>query len=328
MSKFYRKATRTKSAVLFIIFNRPGTTARVFDEIRNARPNRLYVAADGPRPEREGEDELCNATRTIVNTIDWECEVKTLFRDTNLGCKTAVSSAIDWFFENEEEGIILEDDCLPGKTFFGFCDTLLEKYRNDTRIRHISGCNFQQGQKWGNNSYYFSNLTHVWGWASWRRVWKDHDKELNKYSTTEVNDLLKNIFDDEVIVDTWSRIFEDVKAGKINSWAYPLTFTNFFNNSLSIIPNNNLVNNIGFDGEATHTFNKDSFQANISINEITEITHPKVILPQRFADKNTLDHEFHVAEQTRKRNALHNRFKRWVRSLSYDDSLKPSHSLS
>ena len=115
-----------KSAVLFIIFNRPDTTKKVFDQIKAGKPGRLYIAADGPRMNRPGEEVLCRQTREIINDVDWPCEVKTLFRQTNQGCKEAVSSAIAWFFENEEEGIILEDDCLPNNSFFRFCDTLLE----------------------------------------------------------------------------------------------------------------------------------------------------------------------------------------------------------
>jgi hypothetical protein len=138
-----------KSAVLFIIFNRPDTTKQVFAKIKVGKPRRFYVAADGPRTDRPGEDELCKQTRAIINEVDWDCDVKTLFRTTNGGCKEAVSSVITWFFENEEEGIILEDDCLPADSFFRFCDTLLEKYRFDNRIGNISGRNLQHGKKWG-----------------------------------------------------------------------------------------------------------------------------------------------------------------------------------
>jgi hypothetical protein len=169
-----------------MIFRRPDFTSRVFEQIRNVRPARLYIAADGPRSGREGEQQLCIETRAIIEQIDWDCELKTLFREKNLGCKMAISSAIDWFFEQEEEGIILEDDCLPNQSFFRFCDTMLEKYRNDDRIRHISGCNLQHGKKWGTASYYFSNLTHAWGWANWRRVWKDYDRDLKLYDTKDV----------------------------------------------------------------------------------------------------------------------------------------------
>ncbi|HEY0177078.1 MAG TPA: nucleotide-diphospho-sugar transferase, partial [Pedobacter sp.] len=236
----------TKSPVLFLIFNRPDTTSRVFREIRAARPARLYIAADGPRTDRENEELLCNETLTIVSQIDWDCKVEKLIRTSNLGCKDAVSSAIDWFFENEEEGIILEDDCLPSKSFFYYCDTLLEKYRSDTRIRHIAGCNLQKGRKWGQASTYFANQTHVWGWATWKRVWKDYDKDLKLYRDEEVAEKLGQIFTDPFVIHDWTKIFKEVKAGKIDTWDFQLAFTNYFNNSLSINPNVNLISNIGF----------------------------------------------------------------------------------
>ncbi len=305
----------TRSAVLFIIFNRPDTTNRVFEKIKTAKPPRLYVAADGPRADRPDDIELCREARKIAAQIDWECEVKTLFREKNLGCKEAVSSAISWFFDNEEEGIILEDDCLPAVSFFLFCDTLLDKYRFDTRIRHIAGGNFQQGKKWGDASYYFSAITHVWGWAGWRRVWKDYDKELSRYKENDVQEKLANVFNDPLIVESWHHIFKELKADKIDTWDYQLGLTNCFNNGLCIIPNYNLVSNIGFGSDATHTTEASSIYANIAIIEIDEITHPIYFVPEKQADTYTLNDQFDVAERRRKQNLLRRRFKRWLRSI-------------
>ena len=156
-------------AVLFIIFNRPETTQRVFDAIRLAKPTRLYIAADGPRENKTGEKELCEQARKIAQNVDWDCEVKTLFQKENLGCGKAVSHAISWFFENEDMGIILEDDCLPHQSFFKYCEELLEKYKNNDRIGIISGNNFQKKRKIGSFSYYFSDIVNIWGWATWAR---------------------------------------------------------------------------------------------------------------------------------------------------------------
>lgn len=172
-------------AVLFIIFNRPETTQRVFEAIRLAKPSRLYVAADGARENKAGENELCEQTRKIIQNIDWQCDVKTLFQKENLGCGKAVSKAISWFFENEEMGIILEDDCLPHPSFFKYCEELLEKYKNNEMIGIISGSNFQKSKKIGDCSYYFSDLINVWGWASWARNWNDF-----KFNVNELNDNL------------------------------------------------------------------------------------------------------------------------------------------
>lgn len=303
----------TKSAVLFIIFNRPDTTKSVFNQIRKARPPRLYIAADGPRDTRPNEAELCAQTRAIVNEVDWDCQVKTLFKDVNAGCKNGVSSAIDWFFSCEEEGIILEDDCLPADSFFGYCDILLEKYRLDTRIRHIGGCNLQAGKIWGDASYYFSNLTHVWGWASWRRVWNDYDKTLSRYDENIIGPVLSNIFEEPLIVDSWKQIFKDVKAGLIDTWDYQLALTNFFNNSLSIIPNVNLISNIGFGNNATHTTHANSPEANIPLSELHNIIHPQYITPQKQADYATLSREFNVVSR-KKDQTLRRKFKRWIKA--------------
>jgi len=305
---------QTKSAVLFVVFNRPETTGRVFEQIRIAKPKRLYIAADGPRPGSPGDGLLCRQTREIFSAIDWDCELKTLFREENAGCKYGVSAAINWFFSNEEEGIILEDDCLPANCFFKFCDILLKKYRYDARIRHITGCNLQFGKKWGDGSYYFSNRVHVWGWASWRRVWDDYDLSMDRYDIAEVKKQFKNIYDDDLVVETWAGIFNGVKTGKINSWAYSLDFANFFNNGLVIIPNENLISNIGFSNNATNTLNENSLYANIPLTEIDEIIHPRFILPQKDADLSIINRDFNIAGRRRKQNRVHKKIQRWFKS--------------
>lgn len=305
---------QVKSAVLFLIFNRPETTFKVFEEIRKARPARLYIASDGPRTHCPDDKMLCKQCRSVLDSIDWECEVKTCFNKKNLGCKDSVSASITWFFENEEEGIILEDDCLPANSFFKFCDTLLEKYRNDTRVRHITGCNLQDGKKWGDATYYFSNRTHVWGWAGWRRAWNDYDKDLKRYSDEEIRDRLFNIYDDPMVVQTWLEIFRDVKAGKVNSWAYPLDFVNFFNNGLVIIPNENLISNIGFGEGATHTMSADNFYANLPVSEIDEIIDPVFVLPEKRADLVIINRDFKLEERRKRENAFGRKIKRWITS--------------
>ncbi|WP_295771983.1 nucleotide-diphospho-sugar transferase [uncultured Mucilaginibacter sp.] len=307
---------QTQSAVLFIVFNRPHTTRQVFEQIRNARPPRLYVAADGPRNNKPEEEALCKQVRQITDEINWPCEVETLYSESNLGCKEAVSTAITWFFENEAEGIILEDDCLPANDFFKFCDVMLDKYRHDTRIRHIGGSNLQKGRNWGNGAYYYSNLTHVWGWAGWRRVWQEYDKNLTRYDDALVRQQLANIFDDHLILDSWEVIFKEVKAGRIDTWDYQLTFLNFFNNGLSVIPNVNLISNIGYGQGATHTADTANDFANTPLQSLPdEIVHPDFILPQKQADLFTLSHEFDLEARHRKYNKRSKRFKRWLKSI-------------
>ena len=164
--------------VAFIIFNRPDTTARVFAEIAKARPPKLLVVGDGPRANRDGEADRVAEARAIIKNVDWPCEVLTNFSTPNLGCKKRVSSGIDWIFEQVEEAIILEDDCLPDPSFFQFCEEMLARYRHDDRIAMISGDNFLFGQVPVPESYYFSRYCHIWGWASWRRAWKDYDVNI------------------------------------------------------------------------------------------------------------------------------------------------------
>lgn len=304
-----------KSPILFLIFNRPDVTKAVFEKIQMVKPTRLYIAADGPRSGYKNENDLCKETLSVIKNIDWDCEVKTLFRETNLGCKEAISSAITWFFDQEEEGIILEDDCMPAISFFYYCDTLLEKYRYDARIRHIGGCNLQLGRKWGEATFYFSHLTAVWGWASWRRVWKDYDKELKNYHEDEVRTELTKIFNDRFLIDSWEHIFREVKANKIDTWDYQYAFLNYFNNALTIHPNVNLISNIGFREDATHTTSPDHAFSNLQLEEITEITYPKYLLPERSADYAIYEHQFQLSARWQEYNHSRKSFKKRLKAF-------------
>lgn len=167
--------------ILFLIFNRPETTERVFQQIRKIQPRQLFVSADGPRPTKIGEQETCEQVQKIIQKIDWKCDLKTNYSEKNLGCRVAVSSGINWFFNHVYEGIILEDDCVPDISFFHFCETMLEYYRNDERIMHIGGFNYQDGIIRGSGSYYFSQLSHIWGWATWKRAWDKYDVNVSTY---------------------------------------------------------------------------------------------------------------------------------------------------
>jgi len=270
--------------VLFLIFNRPDTTQKVFNAVKQAKPKQLFVAVDGPREDKEGEKEKCEKTRKIIEQVDWDCEVKTLFRDKNLGCKIAVSSAIDWFFENVEEGIILEDDCLPSQSFFWFCQELLKYYRDDRRIMIISGNNFQFGRTRGEGSYYFSKYAHIWGWATWKRAWKYFDVSMANFKMFKTENQINNIFRIKQQQKYWTKIFQLTYDGKINSWGYVWTYTCFTSNGLSVLPNVNLVSNIGFSKEALHTKDKNSIFSKMEAKEITKIIHPEFVLANQEAD--------------------------------------------
>jgi hypothetical protein len=274
-----------KTPILFLIFNRPDTTQQVFDEIKKAKPSKLYVAADGPRKNMENEEMLCAETKKIIEQVDWECELKTLFRDENLGCKIAVSSAIDWFFDQVEEGIILEDDCLPSSTFFKYCEELLEKYRNDERIMMISGDNFQDGIVRGNGSYYFSKNVHIWGWASWKRAWNKYDVKMKTYPDFKKQNQIINVFSNRLIQAHWILMFDSVFSGKTDTWDYQWAYAVLANGGLSIIPNVNLISNIGFDDRATHTLNAVDRYSKMDIYKIDDISDPLFILQDNAADE-------------------------------------------
>jgi hypothetical protein len=260
--------------VLFLIFNRPDTTLRVFKAIRQVSPKYLYIAADGPRPDRIGEKEKCEATRAIIKQVDWDCEVKTLFREKNLGCGKAVSSAITWFFDNVEQGIILEDDCLPHEDFFGYCEVLLEYYKNKPKVMFIGGSNFQDGKKWGDASYYFSAINHVWGWASWRRAWQKYDFTLSKINELQFDAISKNYSKTISESNYWKKIFLRMKNNAIDTWDYQLLFSIWNASGISVIPNVNLISNIGFGDGATHTTGTNNKCSTKLTSPIFPITHP------------------------------------------------------
>jgi hypothetical protein len=282
---------QVKSPILFLIFNRPNETQILFNAIREAKPKKLYVAADGPR--KNGVDETaCKETKDILNQIDWDCELITLFREENLGCGKAVSSAITWFFENEEEGIILEDDCLPSNDFFRFCDAMLEKYRFDERIGHICGCNFQDGLKRGEGDYYYSKLTHVWGWASWRRVWRKYDFFMDGLIEAIEDDFLSGLSENKLSKKILYDSFTKTQQGEINTWDYQYLFLNQVNGRLSVIPNSNMISNIGFNADGTHTLDSSSPMSNVGFGVLPkEIIQPKYMYQNRIADKYTLKKE-------------------------------------
>jgi hypothetical protein len=270
--------------ILFLIFNRPDSTLKVFEEIKKAKPSRLYIAADGPR--NEAENEKCKGARDVVNLIDWSCEIKTLYRESNLGCKNAISSAITWFFEAEEEGIILEDDCVPNQSFFSFCSELLDVYRNNDQIMHIGGSNFQPNSD-DKTSYYFSNYNHVWGWATWRRAWSKYDGNLTDFPEYLNENRISKILGSQLIKYSWLYKFWKLYRNKIDTWDFQWTYTIWNNNGISITPTRNLVSNIGFNEEATHTKSKNDRVSDLRTEHLDIIVHPKNIEINYLADKIT-----------------------------------------
>lgn len=276
------------TAVLFIVFNRMDTTKQVFEAIQKAKPPKLYIASDGARKSITGEHKKVESIRDFVTTnINWDCEVKTLFLYNNLGCKYAVSDAISWFFENEEMGIILEDDCLPSQSFFWFCEELLVRYKDNMDIGMISGDNFQKGIKKGNADYFFSVYSHIWGWASWANRWKNYDVELTSMHDAK---FIKKIFKNYETKKYWIKVFKKMKDNEIDTWDYQWTFCLWNKSQLSIMPNVNLIENIGFGADATHTTGESEL-ANLKTSDIYLNSHPATVSIDHeadiFASKNT-----------------------------------------
>lgn len=239
--------------VLFLVFNRLDTTKKVFEEIRKAKPKKLFVAADGPRNEKE-KIKTEAVRKYILGNVDWSCKVKTLFREKNLGCKCAVSSAITWYFENVEQGIILEDDCLPSQSFFRFCQEMLEKYKDDERIMQISGTNVEGVSKTEEN-YFFARAFNAWGWATWRRAWSKYDLEMKEFLKIKKN---KKIKYENVPFRGFKgrRLYKLLKLNKIDTWDYQWIYSCLINSSKCVVPKVNLVENLGLSG-GTHTNNSD-----------------------------------------------------------------------
>lgn len=269
--------------VAFLIFNRPDETRQVFAEIARARPRRLLVVADGPR--RTEEAALCAETRAIVERVDWDCELLTNFSDVNLGCRRRVSSGLSWVFEQCEEAIVLEDDCLPHPSFFPFCEELLARYRDDERVSMICGNNFQRGRRRSAYSYYFSRHVTVWGWASWRRVWRHYDVEMRLWPELRETSWLRSLLVNPAAVEYWRETFDRTHAGEIDTWDYQLFFSWWAQNSLAITPEVNLISNIGFGPGATHTKDVLNTMAALPAEEIPlPLEHPPYLFLDREAD--------------------------------------------
>jgi hypothetical protein len=286
-------AARITTPVAFLIFNRPYTTQRVFAEIARARPPKLLVVADGPRMHRPGEAARVAEARSIVERVDWPCEVLTDFSAANLGCKLRVSSGLDWVFDQVAEAIILEDDCVPHPTFFPFCEELLKRYRDDERVAQIGGVNFQFGHRRNGDSYYFSRYNHIWGWASWRNRWQGHyDAGLTLWPRARDEGWISDMVGTRQEAKYWTRLFELVHQGKIDTWDYQWTFACWIQRRLTILPNVNLISNIGFRADGTHTTAENKL-AELPLREMPfPLTHPVGVIENRALDRRTFRHSF------------------------------------
>jgi hypothetical protein len=288
------KESQVETPIALLIFKRPDTTQRVFAEIAKVRPRKLLVVADGPHHDREGEEEKCAEARSIVDRVDWDCEVLKNYSEVNLGCKRRVSSGLDWVFNTVDRAIVLEDDIVPHPAFFRFCDELLERYAEDERVGAICGCNFQDGRKRDRYSYYFSRYGHVWGWATWARAWKHYDVDMQLWPVALGEGYLKGMIRNEQTLGYWTETFQTVYEGKIDTWDYQWTFACWLNHMVAVLPQVNLISNIGFGEGATHTTNPISEEAEKPTASIDfPLVHPPFVMRHESADVYT-DQQFHL----------------------------------
>ena len=289
----------------FLIFNRPDLTEKTFSAIAQVKPKKLFVIADGPRPDRPGEAEKCQQTRSVIQKVDWDCEVFTNFSEINMGCGRRVASGFDWVFSQVEEAIFLEDDIFPAPCFFSFCEAMLERYRHDDRIMHINGDN-AVNQDRTSDSYYFSKYIHGWGWASWRRAWEHYDYHMKTWPIFKQSGLLEQIFENVYEQRYWTDIFDQMYADPecIDAWDYQWLYAFWSQSGLAIAPNKNLTSNLGFNrDDAVHT-KGDSPRACLPVEDIKNIKHPEFIVRHREADLHSFDQLFGGATMRKQEQPL------------------------
>ena len=273
--------------VVFIVFNRPEVTQRVFDRIAAARPEKLLLIADGPRSYRSTDIPNVALVREIVSKVDWPCEVYRNFVEENLGCRKRVSSGLDWAFGIVEDAIILEDDCLPDRSFFAFCQSLLDRYRTDERVMHIGGGNFQNGIRRSAESYYFSKYPHVWGWATWRRAWRHYDLAMKRWPELRTSGWLGTICALQRERKFWTEVNDKAHRGIVDTWDYQWNFACWAHQGVSVVPSLYLVENIGFGPDATHTVEISGIRSAVTGALTGSLCHPRVVTVNKKADRYT-----------------------------------------
>ena len=272
--------------VVLLVFRRPDLTRRVIAALREVRPPRIFIVADGPRPAVPGDAALCAEVRAVCEReIDWNAEIRREFAETNLGLRKRVSSGLDWVFSQVEDAIILEDDCVPQPEFFQFCAELLERYRNDERVGVITGDNFQPQPFDCGASYYFSRFPHCWGWATWRRAWRRFDEPLKRWPALRESEWLDSLFPGQPrAAARWRQIFDETHARKIDSWAYGWVFSCWAAGFLTATPRVNLVENIGVGPEATHTVADHGLTIPKGLRLDFPLVHPSAVTRRETAD--------------------------------------------
>jgi hypothetical protein len=305
-----------KTPVALIIFNRPECTQKVFSEIANIKPAKLFIIADGPRDGNTEDKENCEAARSIVDNIDWDCQVHKNYSDVNLGVGIRPATGISWVFENVEEAIILEDDCIPRPSFFQYCEELLKRYRDDERVMTICGRNHLAGLTKMNYSYSFQRIMSCWGWATWRRAWQHYDMKIKFWPELRRNKWLLELLGDPRGYEHWKRIFDRYyafKNGKIDAWDFQWAFACWSQNAFAVVPSKNLIKNVGFGKDATHTKSKSKPFRNIDSSEISfPLRHPPFVA--RDFDSELFIFE-HFYRKKKERNIIYKKLRNFVKKF-------------
>jgi hypothetical protein len=289
-------AAPVHTPVVLFIYNRAEETRQVFEAIRAARPRKLLVIADGPRPGRTDDAALCAATRAIVDEIDWDCQTLRNFSETNMGIRKRFSTAFKWVFENVEEAIFLEQDTLPHPDFFSYCEQLLAYYRNEPRVMWIGGSNLLK-RRLGDASYYFNRINFVWGWATWKRAWSHYDIDVRELPAFKRQRMIETITPYPRVQAGFMALFERAYTNQWENWDVQATFTIWFKDGVAIHPNVNLVSNIGFGPQAESTKATDDPFANLPTQPLGQMIHPTGIQIEIEADLHFFDTHMHFAHK-------------------------------
>lgn len=268
-----------KTPILLITFNRPSHTRKVLEVIRAQKPKQLFVFQDGAREKNENDAIKCSEVRNVISTlVDWDCDLKTYYSDVNLGCGTGPMTGIDWFFSNVEKGIVMEDDCLAHPDFFEYCEELLEKYNNGDNVEFINSTLYDN--RWScEDSYGFSRYMVTGAWASWASVWKGFDLDLLSLDAKKFRKHCKNLLKNKIEADWWYFKVLEIQQDKSKKsyWDYQMQIHLFLHNAVTIHSKRNLISNIGFDAEGTHTLTNDG-RGDKEVFPILPLNHPKEII--------------------------------------------------
>lgn len=304
--------------IVFLVFNRPELTRRVFERIREARPPKLLVVCDGAREQVPADAAGVAAVREIIAAgVDWPCEVLTNFAEKNMGCRERVFTGLNWAFDLVEEAIILEDDCLPSPSFFTFCEAMLERYRHEERVMHINGTNFLAPHLKPSTSYFFSKYVWVWGWATWRRAWRQYDPTMAHWDErlTALNASFDSRRERAFWMSTFDHARRDWKAA--NTWDFQWIHTCWTLQGLTVIPSANLIENLGFGTDATHT-TSETTHLRLPSSSLAVDQHPASIARSRRRDDLMFCAYMDgvVNRRTRLEGALRVALQRWLNLFS------------